>query len=36
MRPPATSRLERAQNIHGPQIEGRGTTRNTALKIETW
>ena len=24
-----------SQNIHGPQIEGRGTTRNTALNIET-
>ena len=26
----------RPQNIHGPQIEGHGTTRNTALKVETW
>ena len=26
----------KTQNIHGPQIEGHGTTRNTALKIETW
>ena len=31
----APSLLQLAQNIHGPQFEGRGATRNTALKIET-